>query len=198
MHYRMLVLKKYKKKLLDIQYYHTSTLKTGKNMTKIIPVILAGGAGTRLWPLSRDDKPKQFHNLSGEGTLLEETIKRMLPLNPELCVLVTSGKYADASKRELEKIGIEGIILEEPFPRNTAAAVLYSITYLSKKLPNDVIMIILPADHYIKDRKMFTRVLQKAIQQAKLDKIVSIGIKPQYPETGYGYIKSSLKSGYYT
>ena len=163
-------------------------------MTKIIPVILAGGAGTRLWPLSREDKPKQFHNISGEGTLLEETIKRMLPLKPELCVLVTSNKYEESSKKELGKIGIKGTILAEPFPRNTAAAVLYSITYLSK-LSNDVIMIILPADHYIKDKKMFTGVLEKAIQQARLDKLVSIGIKPQYPETGYGYIKSAQKSG---
>ena len=114
----------------------------------VIPVILAGGAGTRLWPLSRDEKPKQFHNLSGDGTLLEETIKRLLPLDPEQIVIVTSKKHLDLSREELGKFTVPGTVLAEPRPRNTAAALLYAALYLGK-LFDDSIMISLPADHHI-------------------------------------------------
>lgn len=161
---------------------------------KIIPVILAGGAGTRLWPLSREEKPKQFHNVSGEGTLLEQTIKRLIPLNPDICLVVTARKYEEASLCELEKIGISGKILSEPRPRNTAAAILYAATYLSK-LYDDSIMIVLPADHYIKRNDLFVEILKKSINHAETDKLVTIGVKPTYPETGYGYIKAIEGSG---
>ncbi len=161
---------------------------------KIIPVILAGGAGTRLWPLSREDKPKQFHNLSGEGTLLEETIKRLIPLNPETYIIVTSGKYEKDSLEELGKCGVKGKVLAEPFPRNTAAAVLYAATYLVNS-GEDSIMIMLPADHYIKRKDEFQRIISLAIEEAQQDKLVSIGIKPTYPETGYGYIKAFEGNG---
>lgn len=161
---------------------------------KIIPVILAGGAGTRLWPLSREDKPKQFHNLSGDGTLLEETIKRLFPLNPENYVIVTSLQYESASLQELDKCGVEGVILAEPYPRNTAAAVLYAATYL-EKAGDDSIMIMLPADHYIGDPEGFLDILRTAVDHAQSDKLVSIGITPTYPETGYGYIQSVESDG---
>ncbi|HON76886.1 MAG TPA: mannose-1-phosphate guanylyltransferase [Spirochaetota bacterium] len=161
---------------------------------KIIPVILAGGAGTRLWPLSREDKPKQFHNLSGDGTLLEETIKRLFPLNPENYVIVTSLQYESASLQELDKCGVEGVILAEPYPRNTAAAVLYAATYL-EKTGDDSIMIMLPADHYIGDPEGFLDILRTAVDHAQSDKLVSIGITPTYPETGYGYIQSVESDG---
>ena len=156
---------------------------------KVIPVILAGGAGTRLWPMSREEKPKQFHNISGEGTLLEETIKRLLPLNPDYYVVVTALKYVEATKKELEKVGVEGVILAEPCPRNTAAAVMYAATYLEKR-ESDCIMIMLPADHYIRDQASFRNLLKKAVERSKLNKLVAIGITPTYPETGYGYIKA--------
>jgi mannose-1-phosphate guanylyltransferase len=156
---------------------------------KVIPVILAGGAGTRLWPLSRDDKPKQFHNLSGGGTLLEQTIKRLLPLEPELIMIVTSLRHERLSRNEIDKCGIPGIVLSEPMPRNTAAAVLYAVHYL-QKLFDDSIMISLPADHHIKDTAGFARILSAAVNQAERDKLVTIGIVPAYPETGYGYIRA--------
>lgn len=160
----------------------------------VIPVILAGGAGTRLWPLSRDEKPKQFHNLSGAGTLLEETIKRMLPLNPEHLVVVTSKKHECLSKDEIQKFKLRGTVLSEPRPRNTAAALLYAALYLGK-LFDDSIMISLPADHHIKDTDEFTRILREGVHQAEMDKLVTIGIKPTYPETGYGYIKAMAGPG---
>ncbi len=163
-------------------------------MEKVIPVILAGGAGTRLWPLSREEKPKQFHNLSGEGTLLSETIKRLMSLNPDECIIVTSKKYERITQQEINAIGLQSIILEEPFPRNTAAAVLYAVTYLDHG-NEDPVMIMLPADHYIKDKQKFEESLRLAIDKAKKGKLVSIGITPTYPETGYGYIKAAKGEG---
>ena len=156
---------------------------------KIVPVIMAGGAGTRLWPLSRDTKPKQFHNFSGGGSLLGETIERLQPLEPERFVIVTSHLYDELSKNEADSLGVPNTILCEPVAKNTAAAVLYAAVYLNK-LHDDSVMIILPADHYIKDRNSFISTLRQGIEEAKEDKLVTIGIKPTYPETGYGYIKS--------
>jgi len=155
----------------------------------VIPVILAGGAGTRLWPLSNEQKPKQFHNITGEGTLLELTINRLKPLHPDFCLIVTARMYEDMSYEQLHKTGLKGSIISEPMPRNTAPAILYAATYLSK-LYEDAIMLVLPADHYIKKTDLFIQVLQKAIQQANNNYLVTIGITPTYPETGYGYIKA--------
>lgn len=161
----------------------------------IIPVIMAGGAGTRLWPLSRDTKPKQFHPLSGKGTLLGETINRLLPLDPNRFIIVTAHKYEDLSRQELSRCGVRGVILSEPVPRNTAAAVLYAAVYLDKLFDDDSIMVVLPADHHIRDTEEFTRILSMGVEEAKADKLVTIGINPEYAETGYGYIKSTGDRG---
>ncbi len=163
-------------------------------MEKIIPVILAGGAGTRLWPLSREEKPKQFHNLSGEGTLLSETIKRLMPLKPDEFIIVTSKKYEHMTQKEIHGLDIKSVILAEPFPRNTAAAVLYALTYMDCG-SDDTVMIMLPADHYIKSKQKFEDSLKIAIKEAKKGKLISIGITPTYPETGYGYIKAIKGDG---
>jgi len=154
----------------------------------IIPVIMAGGAGTRLWPMSTEDKPKQFHNMSGHGTLLEETINRLKPVNPEEIVIVSARKYEGHSLAEIKKTGLTGTILSEPMPKNTAAAVLYSAMFLKKKY-NDPVMVVLPADHFIKDVPGFTAVIMKAVSLAEKGSLATIGVRPEYPETGYGYIK---------
>lgn len=164
------------------------------NTIKVVPVIMAGGAGTRLWPLSREEKPKQFHDLSGEGTLLEQTIKRLLPLHPESCVIVTARSYEEASYAELGRIGIKGTVLSEPRPRNTAAAVLYAAAYLSR-IYTDSIMVVLPADHHIRKPDEFADVLRLAVAEALKGNLATIGVKPLYPETGYGYIKASPGTG---
>jgi len=157
---------------------------------KTVPVIMAGGAGTRLWPLSRDDKPKQFHNFSGNGTLLEETVRRLLPLNPDDCVIVTSHKYAEMSAAGSAKAGLRATVLAEPQPKNTSAAVLYAAAYLNA-LYDSSVMVVLPADHHIRDNAAFIDALSLGIREARNRKLVTIGIRPNYPETGYGYIKAS-------
>lgn len=154
----------------------------------IIPVIMAGGAGTRLWPMSNEDKPKQFHNMSGHGTLLEETINRLKPVSPEEVVIVGAEKYEKLSLDEITKTGLSGTILSEPMPKNTAAAVLYAAVFLQKKYPESI-MIVLPADHFIRNNQAFTDVLKKGVKLAENGSLVTIGVKPDYPETGYGYIK---------
>ncbi len=158
----------------------------------VIPVIMAGGAGTRLWPMSRDERPKQFLDLSGGGSLLEETIKRLIPLSPKSLVVATSKKYENLTKDEIEKCGTPGVVLCEPRPRNTAAAVLYSAIYLHR-LVGDAIMVVLPADHYIRKNDVFVEALKTGIAEAEKGSLVTIGIRPTYPETGYGYIKALEK-----
>jgi mannose-1-phosphate guanylyltransferase len=155
----------------------------------IIPVIMAGGAGTRLWPMSRKEKPKQFLNLSGKGTLFGETVKRLLPLEPEEIVVVTSRDYSDLTREEFRNINIPATVLAEPAAKNTAAAILFASRYIEKKF-SDSIMIVLPADHYISDEDSFREDLNRAIGAAQKGSLVTLGIKPTYGETGYGYIKS--------
>lgn len=161
---------------------------------KVVPVILAGGAGTRLWPLSRDDKPKQFHNLSGRGTLLEETIRRLLPLDPGRILIVTSKNHETLSRDELAKFAMPGVVLAEPRPRNTATAILYAALYLDAR-GDDSVMMVLPADHHIRNTDAFLDILREGVRQAGSGALVTIGITPTYPETGYGYIKASPGEG---
>ena len=132
----------------------------------VIPVILAGGAGTRLWPLSRDEKPKQFHNLSGAGTLLEETIKRMLPLDRSISSSSHQNNMRACPWKRSANSNSPAPCLSEPRPRNTAAALLYAALYM-EKLFDDSIMISLPADHHIKNTDEFTQILREGIRQAQ-------------------------------
>jgi mannose-1-phosphate guanylyltransferase len=118
----------------------------------------------------------------------------LIPLHPEEFIIVTSKKYENLTEKEISDSGIKTVILAEPFPRNTAAAVLYAVTYMDHN-DEDPIMIMLPADHYIKDKNRFVDALKLAIGEAKNGKLVSIGIHPTYPETGYGYIKAKNGEG---
>ncbi len=156
---------------------------------KVFPVILAGGAGTRLWPLSREEKPKQFLKFSGQESLISETVNRLLPLEPEMFLIITSRSYESITKAALQSIDSPVTILAEPYPRNTAAAILYGALFLSKR-GEESIMIVLPADHYISDNASFVGALQKAINAVETDNLITLGLKPAYPETGYGYIKA--------
>lgn len=167
-------------------------------MRKIYGVIMAGGGGTRFWPLSRKKLPKQLLNLSGNGLMINETIERMANfINRENIFIVTTKEQAD-KMNELVDEGINNILVE-PSARNTAACIGYAAMEIVKK-HGDGVMCILPSDHHIKDEEEFTRILNIAIEEAySEDKLVTIGITPTFPSTGYGYInfdredKSSIK-----
>jgi mannose-1-phosphate guanylyltransferase len=152
-------------------------------------VIMAGGGGTRFWPLSRQNKPKQLLNISGNDIMINDTILRYENvISIENTIIVTNKSQVSF----LEDILLEQIprnnILKEPIAKNTAACILYAALYLQKKY-DDCVMTVLPSDHYITNVSSFRAVLEKACQLAEqADNLVTIGIKPSFPSTGYGYI----------
>lgn len=162
-------------------------------MTNIHAVILAGGSGVRFWPLSREASPKQMLQIVGEDTLLRQTIKRINGfVSPENIWIVTTEDKAQSIRFHLDPLGplakkIQ--FIKEPLGRNTAPAVGLTAIYLNHLSPESI-MIVLPSDHAIPDTGKFLNNLKLAIQGAKKDYLVTFGIKPTRPETGYGYIKT--------
>ncbi|UUC41478.1 sugar phosphate nucleotidyltransferase [Clostridioides difficile] len=156
---------------------------------KVYNVIMAGGGGTRFWPLSRQEVPKQLINLSGEDALINETINRIDSLaKKDDLFIVTNEKQLEALKDIVKDKCLDRNILPEPCARNTAAAIGFAAFNIMKKY-GDGVMCVYPADHYIKDEKEFKSILEKAIYIAENnDKLVTIGITPTFPSTGYGYI----------
>lgn len=162
---------------------------------KIYVVILAGGMGTRFWPLSRQIQPKQLLKFYNQQSLLQQTIQRITPLvNLENIYLVTSGLHKFEVEDQISVFGIpnENIIFE-PEGKNTAPAIgLAAINILNKD--KDSILIILPADHYIANNHKFRSIIRTALSVAENNYLVTLGIKPSGPATGYGYIKMDSKS----
>lgn len=161
---------------------------------KVFEVIMAGGGGTRFWPLSRKERPKQLLNISGKDIMLNETIRRMDGIVEREDVYIVTNESQQQLMRD--KI-INGVpfrnILTEPAARNTSPCVLYAATVL-KKLHGEGIMCVFPADHHVANIPEYQRTLRKAIQAAEVsNKIVTIGITPTYPATGYGYISRTKK-----
>jgi mannose-1-phosphate guanylyltransferase len=152
-------------------------------------IIMAGGSGTRFWPASRRDKPKQLLKLFSDKTLLEETVQRVRPLfAPERIIIVCNALYADQIREALPDIPPQNII-GEPVGRNTAPCIALVARYLREIDPQSV-MAVLPADHYIKDEERFRKLLAAGMTVAeKEDFLVTLGILPQRPHTGYGYIR---------
>lgn len=162
-------------------------------------IILAGGSGSRLWPLSRDMYPKQLLTLDGETSLLQSTFKRLQTLiSADNILSVTNVKHFSDVKLQLNKIDAGNVALAEPIGKNTAPAIACSLEYFRQKNTEDDIVIIVPSDHLIKDTEAFLETVKEGMDLAEDGYIVTFGIKPSYPETGYGYIKTSgnLKSGY--
>ena len=153
-------------------------------------VIMAGGDGTRFWPLSRQNMPKQFLNISGDGVLINETIKRLNGIvKMENIFIITNKRHYDISKQLVEKNFLRSNLIIEPVGRNTGACIAYASMVISRK-DKDAVMCILPSDHYIKNENRFKEILLKAFEAAeKTHKLVMIGIKPTFPATGYGYIR---------
>ncbi len=163
-------------------------------------VVLAGGSGTRFWPLSREMHPKQMLQIVGEDTLLRQTIKRTQGFVPpeNIWVVTTEGKAQDI-KFHIGSLGpiTKGVqFIKEPVGKNTAPAIGLAAIYLGHLFPQSV-MIVMPSDHSIPDREKFLSDLELAIQGAKENRLVTFGIKPCRPEIGYGYIKidSGSKTG---
>ena len=154
-------------------------------------VILAGGSGSRLWPLSNDDTPKQLLSIDGKFTLLQNTFCRAQQFSAAADILtVTNIRFRDKTVAQLQEIAPGSPVLCEPCGRNTAPAIGCALKYLLNRDGDDVVAI-LPADHLIKDSENFCRTIQTAAELAESGFIVTLGIKPDYPETGFGYIKTS-------
>jgi mannose-1-phosphate guanylyltransferase len=159
-------------------------------------VILAGGGGTRLWPLSRKDKPKQMLKLDGERTLFEVAVDRLLGLFPaDRVMVVTSESQAQAFQKELPEIPVENYVIE-PSGRDTAAAIGLAAVALKKRDPQAV-MAVVTADHYIEREGRFLHVLRAAGQVAEEGYLVTLGIQPTFPSTGFGYIQQGSYLGTY-
>lgn len=159
---------------------------------EIYGVIMAGGGGTRFWPLSRQKTPKQLLNLSGKDLMVNETIDRLKMTVPgKNMFIVTNAAQVESMKKATEGRVMAEHILSEPSARNTAACIGYAAVEILKKY-GDGVMVIAPSDAYIKDWQEFTNVLSVAVNTAeKENKLVTIGITPTFPATGYGYIKFS-------
>lgn len=165
-------------------------------MATIIPVILCGGSGTRLWPMSRESFPKQFLNLVGDYSLLQNTVRRALAITKapaDHMVIVTLDTFKDDVTAQLGKVvpGVSIHMLREPSARNTAAAVAYAAGYIQDTFGPDAIMWVLPADHHIGNEAALGASFEKAMQAAQKDYLVTFGIQPTRPDTGYGYIQTS-------
>jgi len=159
----------------------------------IVPVILCGGSGTRLWPLSHQNKPKQFLKLINEHSFFQETVLRTLEVTRckrSDIVVVTLVNFFEETIAHLEKLGpgLTDHVLVEPEGRNTAAAFALAAHYVRECFGEDALMWVLPSDHYIGDHDQLRGALEEARQAAAQGYMVTFGITPTSPETGYGYI----------
>ncbi|RTR35958.1 mannose-1-phosphate guanylyltransferase/mannose-6-phosphate isomerase [Shewanella canadensis] len=155
----------------------------------ILPVIMAGGSGSRLWPLSRQQLPKQFLTLLGDNSMLQTTAKRLNGIEhlPALVICNEEHRFSVAEQLRADAIQTSGIILE-PVGRNTAPAIALAAIQALKN-GDDPLLLVLAADHVIKDEAAFCASIEQAIPFANANKLVTFGIVPTAPETGYGYIK---------
>jgi mannose-1-phosphate guanylyltransferase len=151
---------------------------------------MAGGSGTRFWPASRRHRPKQLLALAGKRSLLQQTVERMHPLTPPEKVLIVTGRAHAAAVKEQTPLVPEDQILAEPMGRNTAAAAGLAAAWVARQNP-EAVCLVLPADHLITDEALFLETLGRAAQAAREeDVLVTLGLTPRYPATGFGYIET--------
>jgi len=152
-------------------------------------VIMAGGKGTRFWPLSRERKPKHLIDIIGAGSIIQQTVNRIRPLiSAENILIVTAESHAGELIRQLPDIPRRNVIVE-PAGKNTAPCIGLAAIHVRKRTPDDV-MVVLPSDHLITDEEQFRSLLASAAEIAEAgDDLIAIGIKPRRPETGYGYLE---------
>ncbi|MCV6628820.1 MAG: mannose-1-phosphate guanylyltransferase [Flavobacteriaceae bacterium] len=164
-------------------------------------VIMAGGVGSRFWPISTQENPKQFHDMLGAGqSLIQKTFQRLKQFIPAENVLVlTNARYKDLVKEQIPEMEVENIVTE-PAMRNTAPCILYAAKKIQKK-NKDAVMIVAPSDHWIEDEAAFAADVKHCFERASKEAaLFTLGIKPSFPNTGFGYIeydkssKEALKS----
>ena len=159
---------------------------------KITPIILCGGSGTRLWPLSRKSFPKQFVPLVGNKSLLQLTLERMSGLGSEV-LCVASDEHRFLVTDCLQAARAQGAVLLEPVPRNTAAAMaIGALQCMKSGLPSDLLLFC-PADHHVPDASAFIETVQHGAAAAKAGALVTFGVMPSFPSTAYGYIQQGAQ-----
>ncbi|MGF6419193.1 mannose-1-phosphate guanylyltransferase/mannose-6-phosphate isomerase [Stenotrophomonas sp. AN71] len=164
-------------------------------MSSIQPVILSGGSGTRLWPLSREAYPKQFLPLAGELTMLQATWKRVAPIAARGPLVIANEEHRFVAAEQLQQVGAEpAAIILEPVGRNTAPAIAVAALEATRD-GTDALLLVLPSDHVITNEAAFRSAVQAAAAAAEAGKLVTFGIVPTGPETGYGYIKAADGQG---
>ena len=161
-------------------------------MDAIIPVVMSGGAGTRLWPASRAANPKQLHALVGPRTLLQETMERMAPGDDGLFdapVIVCNRAYADQVRKQLAGLPSPPRLILEPFGRNTAAVAACASAWLAAKGRPEALILLAPSDHRMAATGPFRDAVRRAAGAARDGRLVTLGVTPTRPETGFGYIR---------
>ena len=163
----------------------------------MVAVIMAGGRGTRFWPRSRKGRPKQLLNIIGDKTILEQTVDRIRPLcDWDRILIVTEGEQAPLIRELFPQLPADQLLVE-PLGRNTAPCIGLAALFVAERAPEEA-MVILPADHHIADLEDFQATLIAAVQAAREGEVlITLGIPPTFPETGYGYIEQGapVKSG---
>ena len=161
-------------------------------MTQLQPVLLSGGSGTRLWPLSREAYPKQFLALSGDRTMLQDTWLRAAPLATSAPIVVANEEHRFLAGEQLRQVGVEGAaIVLEPVGRNTAPAIAAAAMQAMVD-GADPLLLVLPSDHVVRDAAAFQAAVREAMPAAEAGALVTFGIVPESPETGFGYIQAGV------
>ena len=162
---------------------------------RIYPVIMCGGAGTRLWPVSTQAHPKQFHRLVTDKTVFQDTVLRLGGEGFAAPIVISNQRYAGLIRDQLADIGVEpGAVILEPMARNTAAVAAIAARHVAEKDP-DGLALLLPSDHFIGQPDVFVAAIAEAATMAKSGYITTFGIKPDRPETGFGYIQRGTPIG---
>jgi mannose-1-phosphate guanylyltransferase/mannose-6-phosphate isomerase len=160
----------------------------------ITPIILCGGSGTRLWPLSRNSYPKQFVPLVGGKTLFQGSVLRMKGSGYAAPVVITNSDFRFIVTEQLQEVGIEpGVVLIEPEGRNTAPAVLVAALYAARKDP-EAVLLVAPSDHVVPDVEAFRAAVAKGMKAVEEGQLVTFGVRPTHAETAYGYLQVSTLS----